>query len=118
VQHAFPGGRVMFVPEATVRHFVHEDRLTFKYFTRRCFVVSRGKVGAFKGMGAAGNLAAEKQFVWRAITRATRDEAGNLWRGDLAAPARVAVLILGIALAGAGYGVGTLEARLQRGSGN
>jgi glucosyl-dolichyl phosphate glucuronosyltransferase len=114
VLDAYPGDRVMFNPEATVRHFVHPDRLTFSYFTRRCFSVNRGKAGAFKGMGAAGNLKAERQFVFRAMTQATKDETRSFLHGDGAAPARLAALGLAILLSAAGYAVGTIEHRVGR----
>jgi glucosyl-dolichyl phosphate glucuronosyltransferase len=113
VLHAYPGGTVLFIPEAIVRHVVHQERLTFKYFWRRCFTVNRGKAGAFKSMGQAGNLKAERRFVWHALSQATHEETRALARGDVYAPLRVGTLILGIFLAGAGYGVGTVETRLR-----
>ncbi|MBO0684251.1 MAG: glycosyltransferase family 2 protein, partial [Candidatus Dormibacteraeota bacterium] len=64
----FPGGSVIYEPRAVVRHRVHEHRLTWAYFWRRCFTVNRSKVGALRRMGAAANMGAERSFALGALT--------------------------------------------------
>ncbi len=61
--HRSPESKILFAPSATVHHYVHANRLTWSYFWRRCFWVNRGKVGAFRQMGGARNLVAERQFA-------------------------------------------------------
>ena len=69
--HRWPGGTILFEPDAVVHHHVPPGRVTWSYFWRRCFHVNRGKAAAFREMGAAGSLAAERRFARRALTDGT-----------------------------------------------
>ncbi|MCU1489449.1 MAG: glycosyl transferase, family 2 [Acidimicrobiaceae bacterium] len=108
-----PGGSVLFEPAAVVNHHVPANRLTWSYFWRRCFLVNRGKAEAFHEMGEAGNLVAEREFARRLLTKGIMDELRQLTSGDLGAAGRLGALMAGLALAGAGYTVGTAEIRLR-----
>ena len=90
-------------PDAVVHHHVTAERVTWRYFYRRCFFVNREKVEAFRGMGDAANLRSERQFVWRALRVQLRAEMRRLAAGDVQAPRRVAAMVTGIGLAGAGH---------------
>ncbi len=109
-----PGRIIVYEPTAVVHHFVHADRLTWRYFWRRCFFVNRGKVGAFRAMGEARNLRAERDFARRALTRGVTRGLGEFARGDLGGLERAGALCAGLVLAGLGYLTGTAEWRLSR----
>lgn len=105
----YPSAQLIYEPAAIVRHFVHPDRLTWAYFWRRCFSVNRSKVVAIQEMGAAGHLKAERRFARHALTRALRNAAGDLFRGDVGGALRAAAIVSGLGLAAAGYAAGTVE---------
>jgi GT2 family glycosyltransferase len=111
--HHSPTSKILFEPSAVVRHYVHANRLTWKYFWRRCFSVNRGKVKAFRQMGAARNLSAERRFARRSLTDGLVKGGRDLIRGDLGGLLRAAVICAGLFLAGLGYAVGTIEWKLS-----
>jgi glucosyl-dolichyl phosphate glucuronosyltransferase len=96
-----------------VHHFVPAERVTWAYFWRRCFFVNRGKVTAFRNMGEARNLAAERSFVLRSITKGVWSEVLCVVRGDPFALPRMGAIILGVSLGAGGYAVGWAESALQ-----
>jgi GT2 family glycosyltransferase len=107
--HHSPRSTILFEPSAVVRHHVHPDRVTWSYFWRRCFRVNRGKVGAFRQMGAARNLVAERRFARRALTDGLTTGWRCLIHGDTAGAVRATVLLVALVLAGTGYAVGWIE---------
>jgi glucosyl-dolichyl phosphate glucuronosyltransferase len=107
--HAHGAASVIYDPTAIVRHFVPKARLTWNYFWRRCFVVNRGKVSAFRGLGEASNLKAEIRFGIRSLTKGAVVEGRALVGGDLYAPIRYGALVTALALGGAGAVVGRLS---------
>lgn len=107
--HHSPDSRILFEPSAMVRHYVHAERLTWRYFWRRCFSVNRGKVKAFRDMGEARNLRAERSFARRSLTEGLSRGGRDLLRGDPAGLARSLVICAGLSLAGMGYAVGSIE---------
>ncbi len=110
--HRSPESVIVFVPDAVVHHHVAESRVTWGYYWRRCFWVNRGKVGAFREMGAAGNLDAERQFAVRSVTAGIGNCARDLRRGDLASLLRFGALCAGLLLAAVGYATGSVEWKL------
>jgi GT2 family glycosyltransferase len=109
-----PEKRLIYEPDATVRHRVHEERLTWSYFWRRCFFVNRSKVTAMRQMGAAGHLRAEGAFARRALSRGIANGVREAVHGDLAGLLRSLTIVVGLGLAAAGYAVGTVEWHLRR----
>ena len=99
---AFPGQPVLYEPEAVVHHNVTPDRLTWRYFWRRCFFVNRGKVQAFRQMGDAANLNAEITFVVRSAKTVSMEALRRARKGDPDGIARLVAFAAGVALAGAG----------------
>ena len=45
-----PADQIVYEPMAQVHHHVPRSRTTWSYFWRRCFVVNKGKVEAFRQM--------------------------------------------------------------------
>jgi GT2 family glycosyltransferase len=109
-----PGSKLIYEPRAVVHHYVPEARLTWSYFWRRCFFTNREKVSFMRALGPAANLEAERRFVTQALTRGVASGLGQFVRGDLGGILRAGTICLGVALAGAGYAVGTAEYLLRR----
>jgi glucosyl-dolichyl phosphate glucuronosyltransferase len=107
-------GAIYYAPRAVVHHYVPAERVTWRYFYRRCFFVNREKVRAFEDMGSAANLVAEREFVWRALRVRTAAEAHRGLRGDPDAFRSVIARCVGIALAGLGHLVGRADLLLER----
>ena len=85
------------------------------YFWRRCFSVNRGKVLAFRQMGEARNLQAERRFARRSLTQGLARGGRELVKGDAGGASRSAVICIGLLLAGLGYAVGSIEWSLTTG---
>lgn len=94
---------VVYTPLAVVHHFVPAERVTWRYFWRRCYFVNREKVRVFSTMGTTGNLTAERQFVIHALTRQASLTLRRLVRGDINALYAFGAMIAGMSLAGAGH---------------
>jgi GT2 family glycosyltransferase len=104
----FGSDSILYTPRSVVHHYVTAQRVTWKYFRRRCYFVNREKVRVFRNMGGAANMAAEREFVLRA---ATSDVPKAVWRGvteDRANLLSAGAMVTGIALAG----LGNLSGRL------
>lgn len=105
--------RIMFEPSAKVDHFVHPERLTWDYFSTRCFRVNRGKVAAHRNIErdipGANNLAADADFARRTLTSGVFRELRAGVTGDLGAFGRIGAMTIGVVLAAAGYAVGTFD---------
>ena len=110
----FPDRRILYEPSAIVRHHVSGDRLTWRFFWRRCFFVNRSKVAAMRSMGPAANMAAERRFAGRALTTGVLTELRAALGGDASGLLRAAALCAGLGISGLGYAVGTLEWVLRR----
>src|SRR4051794_30070962 len=104
----FGTASLYYEPRAVVHHHVPSERVSWRYFYRRCYYVNRDKVQTFRGMGPAANLVAERQFVWRALRSSLRDVRRGLL-GEADALRRFGATIAGIALAGAGHLRGRMD---------
>jgi GT2 family glycosyltransferase len=106
-----PAPQILYEPRAVVFHHVGAERVTWRYFWRRCFFVNKGKVRAFRDMGDAANLDADLAFVIRSVRRS----AGALFHGRrghrVDGLLRLAALLVGIALAAGGHMAGRWEGR-------
>jgi len=110
----WPDRVIVFEPSAVVWHYVHPDRLTWRYFWRRCYFVNLGKVEAFANMQDAAHLGAELAFVGRIMTRNVPAEVHQALRGDMYGLARAGAMVVGIVLAGLGHLSGELQLRWSR----
>jgi len=108
-----PAGRLLYDPDATVRHFVPNDRTTWRYFWHRIFSVNRSKVWAVREMGEAGHLGAERGFVTRVAPIGILHGLRDALSGDLVGLARAGAIVAGLALAAAGYVAGITDVALH-----
>ena len=97
-----------------VHHFVSADRVTWRYFWRRCYFVNRRKVGVFQRIGSAANLVAEREFVIHALTAQARRTVRELASGRFEAVRVLAAMLAGISLAGIGHIRGRIDQLARR----
>jgi glucosyl-dolichyl phosphate glucuronosyltransferase len=93
---------IYYAPRAIVHHHVPAERVTWRYFWRRCYFVNREKVGVLRQVGSASNLVAEREFVRRALTRQAAADLRRAAAGEPEALRTLGAMVTGIALAGAG----------------
>lgn len=107
---------VYYAPRAVVHHYVPAERVTWRYFCRRCFYVNREKVEAFRNMGSAASLAAERDFVLNAVARGFITDLKRGLAGETGAFRSIAAMFIGIVLAGLGHLSGRLTHMTRRSS--
>lgn len=113
-----PQARLMYEPRAIVHHYVYEDRLTWRYFRRRCFWANRDKVAIMRGLGGAANLKADRRFVLRTLSLGVGRSLREFLGGDIGGLERALAIIAGVAISGIAYATGLVEwqiATRQRG---
>jgi GT2 family glycosyltransferase len=92
-------GTLVYEPSARVLHLVTPDRLTFRYFSRRCWHEGLSKALVTGSVGSDQALASERRYVTRTLPLAfVRSAQGGL--GDLP---RLFVIPFGVALTALGY---------------
>jgi hypothetical protein len=108
IAHAHGPAAVLYEPRAQVHHYVPPERMTWSYFSRRCFSVNRKKVGALVDMGESGNIAAELRFgvgVLLALVPALLAAV----TGRPARARQALAALAGLVLAGCGYVTGRVQ---------
>ncbi|SHT77893.1 putative glycosyltransferase [Mycobacteroides abscessus subsp. abscessus] len=102
--HRFGPSNVLYEPEATVRHFVPAERLTWSYFWRRCYYTNQRKPTVLADMGGAANMRAEFRFVWN-VLKTIPSAIGSAVIGRPQRLIQTLTSIIGIVLAGSGYAI-------------
>lgn len=98
-----PGSVILYVPAAAVDHHVAHERLTFRYFVRRCWHEGMSKADVVRLVGAAAGLQRERRQTAFVIPAALIRESRSLITGHVSAAARIFALITGLTAASAGY---------------
>ena len=104
--NAHPGTRIVFEPDAVVRHQVSSDRLSWRYLRHRCYAEGLSKAAVSAMVGANQALETERAYVakvlpggfWRELTGGLRHQKQGL-DGVLGA----AAIMLALASTAAGY---------------
>jgi hypothetical protein len=104
-----PERKVIYEPQAIVRHRVHEDRLSWSYFWRRCFWANRDKVAIMRGLGGAANLKADRHYVSRTLPAGVASGLRDLLGGDIGGLQRALAIIAGVGISAIAYATGTVE---------
>lgn len=105
----YSASAVLYEPRAVVHHFVPANRVRWRYFCSRSFMVNRDKVAAFALLGEAASLAPERQFVLRSIRRQSAAALRGIFTGHPEELLQWAAMLVGIGLAGFGNVVGRLR---------
>lgn len=114
---ATPGGRWLYDPAAVVHHRVTEERITWRFYVRRCFDEGLGKaeLAAISGVDRARE--SELEFIRYLLGAALRRESGEAFRQlDRSALARATAMTFGLSSAILGYGLGRARLKVNRGS--
>ena len=105
-----PEARIVYVPDAAVRHFVPAERATWRYFATRCYREGIGKARLRRLAGAGGALSTETRYVTRTLPWGViRGLADSLRRRNLDGVGRATAIAVGLALTGAGFLVGSVR---------
>jgi hypothetical protein len=105
--------RLMYEPRAVVHHFVPRERVSWRYFWRRCYFVNHEKVEVFAELGSAADMGAETKFVIRSFTAQLVTDADDLLRGQWAGLSRIGAMLVGISMAAAGNLMGHVHWALR-----
>jgi glucosyl-dolichyl phosphate glucuronosyltransferase len=100
---------VLYEPRAVAHHYVPANRVTWRYFWTRSFLVNRDKVAAFALLGEAASLAPERQHVLRSIPRQSVAALRGLVTRHPEELLQWAAMLVGIGLAGLGNLIGRLR---------
>jgi GT2 family glycosyltransferase len=108
---AFPGRKIVYEPEARVRHYVPQDRARFAYFLRRCYNEGVSK-GVLAGrVGSRVGLASERAYVRGILPGAAVGAVSDmLGKRQPSSVLRIPATIAGLGAAGSGY----VMSRLRR----
>lgn len=98
-----PTTRIVMVPEAVVRHRVSGERLTRKYYLRRCFWEGVSKAIVSAGVGSKDALESERSYTTRVLPRAFFAGLRDTLKGDLNGIQRSAAVFSGLFATTAGY---------------
>jgi cellulose synthase/poly-beta-1,6-N-acetylglucosamine synthase-like glycosyltransferase len=116
-----PRNGLIYEPRAIVHHYVHEQRLTWRYFMRRCVWTSRRKVAIMRALGGAANLQADRRFVRRTLSVGVTTGLREFLGGDVGGLERASSIVVALGLSAVAYTVGLVEwnllARRRRGRG-
>jgi GT2 family glycosyltransferase len=112
LHQARPGTRIRYLPDVSVSHYVTADRLKVGYFFRRCFGEGLSKARVSRLVGARDGLANERSYVRSVLPRAVLRELGRPLRGEWVGAGVAALIIAGVAVAGAGYLRGRLASAI------
>lgn len=107
-----PGATIVFEPSAVVRHSVPEERLTRRYFWRRCTAEGRSKALVTGLAGASSALETERTYVRQTLPQGVLRGLADASRGDTSGLDRAFMILTGFALTALAY----LRARTSRSS--
>lgn len=97
------GARIVLEPAALCAHSVSPDRVTRRYFRRRCRAEGRSKALVSALAGADAALETERTYVRRTLPRGVLRGLGRMLTGDLAGGARAWAIVEGTALTAGSY---------------
>ena len=108
--------RLLLDPAIKVRHWVSEDRTSFRYFLRRCFWEGYSKHQLSTLVGSSDALSTERSYVYTVLPTAfARGLIGAITSpgSRLANLGRSAAVLVGLATTTYGYGYSMVESRFR-----
>lgn len=97
------GGRIVHEPDALVDHRVTADRMTARYFFRRCWAEGISKAFVSKLIGNGAATASERRYTTRTLPAGVGSALRDGLGGDRAAFRRAAAILAGLTVTVAGY---------------
>lgn len=107
-----PASAVFYVPTAAVDHHVAPERLTLRYFLRRCWHEGTSKASVVRLAGASAGLERERRHVAVVIPRAVLGNVCQAVTGDAGAFMRSMALLVGLTWATGGFLAGRIRLAL------
>lgn len=106
----FEGSRIVYEPQARVRHYVPADRARFAYFLRRCYNEGVSK-GVLAGrVGSRVGLASERSYVRAILPGAAKGAVSDMVGNRRPSSAlRIGATAVGLAAATSGYAASRLR---------
>ena len=102
--------RFVFQPDAVIYHKVPMARLTWSYFTLRCYAEGLSKAYLAKLVGTDRGLSSERSYVLRTLSTGVAKGIGDaIVRFDMSGLGRSAAIIWGLGCASAGYAIGRMR---------
>jgi GT2 family glycosyltransferase len=98
-----PETRIVLDPAARCSHLVTDERVTRRYFRRRCVAEGRSKALLSRLAGAGPALSSERAYLRRTIPAGVARGLGDLARGDVTGAGRAAALVEGVVLTAGSY---------------
>jgi len=103
------GSKVVYVPSATVDHYVPKERTRLGYFLSRCWHEGQSKAAVVRLVGATSGLQSERRHAAVMIPASLLRDLRSLLTGDLSGGKRMAVSVCGLSAAAGGYVAGRLR---------
>jgi glycosyltransferase involved in cell wall biosynthesis len=107
----FPLERFVLTRDAVVHHRVPASRLTWHYFWTRCWAEGLSKAAVSSLVGSNSGLAAERRHLMRSLPRELEQSVRSLARQPRIAATRIALILLGAAIAAGGLVRGQVAVR-------
>jgi glucosyl-dolichyl phosphate glucuronosyltransferase len=105
---------VLFENRAVISHWVPAARCRLSYFTSRCYAEGLSKAVVAASVGAQDALSSERRHASRTLPTGIARGLAAAINGDPWGLARAAAILIGLAAATAGYGIGSLPWRAPR----
>jgi glycosyltransferase involved in cell wall biosynthesis len=103
LRHADPAVTMLRQTGGAVAHLVPAERQRLRYFMSRCYHEGRSKAVLARLVGTEQGLASERAYATRILPLGVLRHTATLARGDLAGPARAAMIVLGLLTTALGY---------------
>lgn len=103
IRQLHPDSIVLYEPAARVRHRVTTDRMTWRYFRRRCFAEGRSKAVVTRLVGSEAGLSAEREYTRRALPAGIRRGLREIRDGDGTGLMRSGAIVAGLIVTATGY---------------
>jgi glucosyl-dolichyl phosphate glucuronosyltransferase len=112
VNQRWPQRRLLYEPQARVRHRVPASRARWDYFRSRCYAEGLSKATVARHVGSGDGLASERTYTFRVLPQGIARGLGDVLRWDTTGLARAGAIMVGLAFTLAGYLIGTISERL------
>lgn len=109
--NAVPEAKILYAPDIHVLHRVTAERMTARYFVKRCFSEGISKSKLSHLVGKQKSLASERTYTLRTLPSGVLRGLGDVLNGKSSGFARAAAILFGLATTVAGYGYGRLWLR-------